>query len=721
MSDDVITTEQEGGKLPIDLRTLLIGIWRRRWFMLIMLALTLALAWTGGRALNRSTYQTATVMLYKPAEEKKREILDLGKELMTQRDMVKVKPTLEATRRALNLAVTLDQLGSSIKVDVEKNTNILVITVDWDDPQVAADIANTVRDQFLNTALRIDREAARNQIRDVTKRLNTVNAQLAKADDALNRFVERTKYTEFVEMSKSALDQFNQMDLLWEQAKSDRKTVALQVKNLDRIIDQLKERVAQERTSMVELDRLSNINTRIQNLREKIQDDRALRINVAELAQKELELARAKRLLDAGAISEQQYEAARLAYERQRVATVDNEAIKQWKEQLEQLYKVVIPSANSNTPTGDLLQDMLKREFELQLEMVALDIKEEHFKKARDEATKRINALPEQQRTYIVLTREVANLETERDRLLEILGKAKRYYGSESYDFVVISEAKPPALPIKSNRKTLTIIIAFLGFVFTIGSVLVLEVGDLTIKSAPDLTAKLGLAVLGVLPRLRGGAREMPGPRNTKPPEEFSVIARLIRQAVPEQGARILITCSRHGEGVTYITAHVAAALARQDEHVLVIDGADEEAKSKLHMTDLLPETPSSGLSDLLAQDAELETRADSIICATSVPGLFLIPRVGAPVHPDMLSSRRMQKLLEHLSSRFGVVILEAPPVLENVDAELLAQHSQGAVLVVRANDCKAPVIRKARDRLQLTGVPIIGAVVNQVDTLFLD
>ncbi len=721
MPDDVMTTEPEGGKLPIDLRTLLIGVWRRRWFMLVMLALTLALAWLGGRLLNRSTYQTATVMLYKPAEEKKREILDLGKELMTQRDMVKVKPTLEATRRELNLAVTLERLGASIKVDVEKNTNILVITVDWDDPQVAADIANMVRDQFLNTALRIDRDAAANQIRDVTKRLNTVNAQLAKADDALNRFVERTKYTEFVEMSKSALDQFNQMDLLWEQAKSDRKIVALQVRNLDRIIDQLKERVAQERTSMVELDRLSNINTRIQNLREKIQDDRALRISVAELAQRELELARAKRLLEAGAISEQQYESARLAYERQRVATVDTEAIQQWKDQLEQLYKVVIPSGSTNTPTGDLLQDMLKREFELQLEMVALDIKEEHFQKAREEATKRINALPEQQRTYIVLTREVANLETERDRLLEILGKAKRYYGSESYDFVVISEAKAPAMPIKSNHKTLTIIIAFLGFLFTIGSVLVLEVGDLTIKSASDLTAKLGVPVLGALPRLKGVQRDMPGPTNTRPPEEFSVIARLMRQAAPEQGARILITCSRHGEGVTYVTAHVAAALARQDEHVLVIDGSDEEAKSKLHMTDLLTAPAAAGLGDLLLQDLSPQAMTEALICQTTVPGLYLIPRSGSLVHPDMLSSRRMQRLLEYLSTRFSVIILESSPVLENVDAELLAQHSQGAVMVVRANDCKAPVIRKARDRLQLTGVAVIGAVVNQVDMLYLD
>ncbi len=683
--------------------------------MVIMIALFAALAYYGGQLMNKSIYQTTTVLLYKPSEEKKREILDIGKSLMTQVSMVKVKPNLEDVRRKLNLAASLDSVGQAIDVSVEKNTEIMSIVVTWDDAKLCADIANMTRDTFLENGVRIDKEAASGQIRDVSKRLAVVTEALKKIDGELQVFSEKTNYTEFVEMSKAALDQFNQMDLLWEQAKSDQKTLREQVRNLGTVIKQLKDRVSGEQKQMFELDRLSNINTRIENLRQKITDDKELRSNAAQLAQRELELARAKRLLESGAISQTQYEAARLAYEEQKVRSIDSDQVKQWKDQLEQLYRVVIPSNLGSTPSGDMLQEMLKKEFDLQLDQISVAERVKSFELARQAASARVESLPSTQRQYLVLSRNLKNLEDEKGQLLDVLGKAKRFYGSDSYDFVLISDAKVPSNPIKSNRKTLTMGIFAFGVIITLAAILGMELSDTRIKSAPDMSARLGVPAIGQLPYLDKNQRQMPTEQGVVTVEEFSVIARLIRQLCQQHGNRLLVCSARHSEGTTTVLAHVAASLGRQDENVLIIDGGSED----ISITELCtPEQlEGAGIGDYLEGKV---TNIDEIIKATKLRGVSIIPRIGTTVTPDMISSKRMATLMDELGRRYSIVMVEASAVLDNVDAELLSQTIDYGVFVVKSRYQTASNIRKAMDRLKLGGCPVYGAVANEIDKLYL-
>jgi len=706
--------EQET-KLPIDVRTLLIGLWRRKFMLVVFILLFAALAYYGGRWMNKSVYQTSSVLLYKPSEEKAHEIVDLGSALMTQMSMVKVKPNLEDIRRKLNLAASIDAVGQAIDVAVEKNTQIMTITVTWDDAKLCADIANTIRDTFLENSVRIDKEAASGQISDVGKRLAVVTEALKKIDSELQVFSEKTNYTEFVEMSKAALDQFNQMDLLWEQAKSDQKTLREQVRNLGTVIKQLKDRVSGEQKQMFELDRLSNINTRIENLRQKITDDKELRSNAAQLAQRELELARAKRLLESGAISQTQYEAARLAYEEQKVRSIDSDQVKQWKDQLEQLYRVVIPSNLGTTPSGDMLQEMLKKEFDLQLDQISVAERVKSFALARQSAVARVESLPSTQRQYLVLSRNLKNLEDEKTQLLDVLGKAKRFYGSDSYDFVLISDAKVPSNPIKSNRKTLTMGIFAFGVIITLAAILGMELSDTRIKSAPDMAARLGVPAIGQLPYLDKNQRQMPTELGVVTVEEFSVIARLIRQLCQQHGNRLLVCSARHSEGTTTILAHVAASLGRQDENVLVIDGGSDE----ISITELC--TPDqlvgAGIGDYLEGKVG---NIDEIIKATKLRGVSIIPRIGTTVTPDMISSKRMATLMDELGRRYSIVMVEASAVLDNVDAELLSQTIDYGVFVVKSRYQTASNIRKAMDRLKLGGCPVYGAVANEIDKLYL-
>ena len=61
------------------------------------------------------------------------------------------------------------------------------------------------------------------------------------------------------------------------------------------------------------------------------------------------------------------------------------------------------------------------------------------------------------------------------------------------------------------------------------------------------------------------------------------------------------------------------------------------------------------------------------------------------------------------------MVIVDAPPVLPVPDALTIGRWVDGAVLAVRFDNSRYPLVERANRRLAAVGVPVIGAVINGV------
>ncbi|RMG46938.1 MAG: hypothetical protein D6723_16675 [Acidobacteria bacterium] len=803
-----------GSELPFDIRTFLLGLLRRWPIVVISTILFAALGVAGALLFGSRTYKAETVLLYKPSSVAGVENdLYVPPPLPTQLHLVKLQSNLEEVRRRLKLPATLKALGAACDVVVERKTNLMIIRVEWDSPDMAAAIANTLRDVFLENQRRLRRTEVGKDLRDLEKRLEAIRQQLKKADAALKEFTTTHNVVDLEQETQWYLDELTSIELLLEQAQVEKKTIEKQMKNLDRIIEDLKRRVAKEQAQSAQLEALSDVNLRIQRLRELIQEDKQYRARLAELTQKELELERAKKLLAEGLISEVEFGKIKADYERQKALTIDTDQIKQWKAEMERLDRVVVPNQNGLTPSGEILQDMMRKAFDLQLQHVAVADKVEHLNEARARIKARLDALPALQREYVALNREVQSLENEKQQLENVLVKVRRVYESEASDFTIISEARPPVLPSQSNRKLIFLGIAALGPLMGLFIIVLLELADMTIKSGSELSIRLGVPVLGVLPRLPAGRQLIPGKVESELIEAFKIIARRIRYAVPKRGARLLIVSAQHGEGKTSLAANLAACLGRMDERVLLIDAqvrsgsqppslaqmllAEESArngngrrpltpieavflqpvqnfaqfirrtipekawrtlpqitqrhprlaataarvKDWFHhrfeqMRSLHPPTGVAGqhhtlrelitnghqslkgLGEYLSFEAD---QPDDVIWPTVLAGVECVPRIKEPVIPDLLGSRRMQALLDEVSSRFSLILIDAPPVLPYVDAELLAPWCDAVIFVVRSRMCRVGTLRRALDRLRATGAPIIGALLNGVDPLYLE
>jgi capsular exopolysaccharide synthesis family protein len=119
---------------------------------------------------------------------------------------------------------------------------------------------------------------------------------------------------------------------------------------------------------------------------------------------------------------------------------------------------------------------------------------------------------------------------------------------------------------------------------------------------------------------------------------------------------------------------------------------------------------PGPGLAGILGGEADL---AD-VLRATDVPGLSLLP-AGRPIDQpsELLQPDALHDLLEALTDRSDVVIIDAPPLIPVADPLQLAAVSSGVLLVTRLGTTTQQAIDKAIRGVERTGVPVLGLVPN--------
>jgi capsular exopolysaccharide synthesis family protein len=285
----------------------------------------------------------------------------------------------------------------------------------------------------------------------------------------------------------------------------------------------------------------------------------------------------------------------------------------------------------------------------------------------------------------------------------------------------VLQSALEPNVPVRPNRVLLLGVVGMLGLGLGVGLVCLLETFDRRIKQPEQLSAGLGLPILGTIPRLRRLARLSRGGHLCGWLDPYSPEAdayRNLRASVlgSQRGAgssasTVLVTSARPSEGKSTTALNLAAACARSGERTLLLE-------VDLRRPSLGPVfTPDAnvGLVDVLAGDLPW-TEA---ICETDVPNLDCLP-CGDPsgIPLEALGTIEMHELLAGLARRYHRIVLDGPAVLGLADCRLLGRLVDAAILVVRCGAHDLGPLRRARTMLELSSVPILGAVFNgaQVD-----
>ena len=199
--------------------------------------------------------------------------------------------------------------------------------------------------------------------------------------------------------------------------------------------------------------------------------------------------------------------------------------------------------------------------------------------------------------------------------------------------------------------------------------------------------------------------------------EEFRLVQRqIVRTAFTAAGAEpgfsnlLMITSSIPGEGKSFTALNLAACIARQrDHHVLLID--IDSKRDSFCMALGLGDAP--GLLDLAA-NPELE--ATQVMARTAIENLSVLPiGIERDLGPELFASKQMTKLIQAIGRRYAdrLIVLDAPPTLSTSDPAALAPIVGQVLFVVEAERTQREEVVSSLDLLQ--ACPTITLLLNKV------
>ena len=279
-------------------------------------------------------------------------------------------------------------------------------------------------------------------------------------------------------------------------------------------------------------------------------------------------------------------------------------------------------------------------------------------------------------------------------------------------DIRIVDPALAPDKPASPKVLYNAVFGAFLGIVVGLVLVFLLEYIDDSIRTREDLEEVWDVPHLGVVANIRPGEGKFIHTLNPKAPlsEAYRTIRNNILYASFENPPRtLMITSSVPGEGKSTTCANLAASAAMEGKRVLVVD--TDFRKPNQHR--LWQADNSSGFTAYLAGQLPL----DECIRRDVVPGLDLLPSGMVPPNPaKLIESTRLKDALDGLKDRYDLIFLDSPPVLVVNDAAALARIVDAYVLVVESMGVSRRMLADARNRIEVVGVPPVGAVLNKLD-----
>ncbi|HEU4752087.1 MAG TPA: CpsD/CapB family tyrosine-protein kinase, partial [Armatimonadota bacterium] len=260
---------------------------------------------------------------------------------------------------------------------------------------------------------------------------------------------------------------------------------------------------------------------------------------------------------------------------------------------------------------------------------------------------------------------------------------------------------------VQDRRPMIVALFAAAGLALSLLLVLLLDRADRRVRYPEQVTAGMGLPVLGAVPFARGAPLARHPRSAAQLAEAFRELRLSVAHAHDGDGPIVLtITSPASGDGKSTVAAALALAFAEQGRSTVLVDG--DVRRGTLHR--LLGTARVPGLTDHLRGTAGLEE-------VLRKAGRFSVIPSGARLKsgPELLGAPAMGTLLETLRSRFEVVIVDSPPLGAGVDSYVLGTATGCMVLVLRTGATDGQFAGAKLDLLDRLPVRVLGAILNAV------
>lgn len=570
-------------------------------------------------------------------------------------------PTVELaaeSEEALKHDAVVDAVAGGMSIGLMSDTQLATVSFEAHDPKLAADVVNTIAEQFIESHLDGKLAASQKAISWLSERMEVLRGNLNTAEQNLQAYRDDAGLVEVSgvkTVSANELEEVSKQLVLARRARTEAESVYNQVQSLGTTAPR----------DLVGIPAVLS-HSLVQNFKQMEAD-----------AQREVSELR-KRY---GPLHPKM------------IAAVSQRDSAQ-RDLYRQIEKVV----------AGVAQDFeLARQNELALQGQLAAVK---------------GTLQDINRKEFRLRELQRNVETNRqlyDMFFSRLKETDQASGLEAAHARVIDPGQVPRSPIKP-RKTLIVSLAFiLATMAGVGLALLLDFLDNTLKSPGDVEERLQVPVLGAIPMIKSVDSKLPLTAFLEQKQSsFAEAVRTVRTGLVLSGLDqphkiIVVTSSVPGEGKSTVSISLASALG-QMENTLLID-ADMRRPTLAKVCHLPPNSP--GLSNYVAGTASL----DECIHHHEAADVDVLIAGLIPSNPlELLSSQRFVEVLEQFKQRYSRIIIDSGPMQAVSDALVLASYADSVVYVAKADSTPHTLARHCLDRLLHSNAPVTGVVLNQFD-----
>lgn len=166
-----------------------------------------------------------------------------------------------------------------------------------------------------------------------------------------------------------------------------------------------------------------------------------------------------------------------------------------------------------------------------------------------------------------------------------------------------------------------------------------------------------------------------------------------------QEGVKVISVISAQlGEGKSFVMSHLAGALGRLGQRVLIVDTDSSKADSN-EVVSLDPQ------ADWLSR-ARQTARPGVDLLTFNLGGTSLFARFDS-------DPEKFKKFLERAKAQYAWVLIDTPPVALSVDPLIMASHSDATLMVVRSQFTLLEEVHRLKESLSEFQVPRVYAVFN--------
>ncbi|MCF7993490.1 MAG: polysaccharide biosynthesis tyrosine autokinase [Chromatiaceae bacterium] len=561
----------------------------------------------------------------------------------------------EAERETARLRSLTDRLRGNLEVTPIRSSNLIEISFQSLDSQLAADVANAVANEYLRFSARKRFERSAGAETHLKDEIANLQAQLETSEKELYAFARKNQVVDLEDRNN---------------------IIATRLTKLNADLAQVKgERIAAESA----YDQLSRGN--VDSLPGVLNDPQVSKLK-SELASLRAEYARLGQTYTA-----------------------------EYPKMLELQSKMDAVRQTLELQLGNLLASF-------EAKYAELTNREQRLTESVDEQKRDLLELQDRAVQYNILKRQWETNRELYSGMLERMKEVGVAAGIERDAASVIDSALVPRSPFAPNLPKNFVIAMVLGLMGGVGLALLLNLLDNTVRSPEEIERLVHVANLGMVPRIDPKSIPADVPldlmsfmrRDGNLPEAYRSVRTSLMFATPGGAPKtLMITSATPGEGKSTSTVNLGIVLAQTGASVLIVDA--DLRKPRLHKVFNVPRGP--GLTECLVQGDVADAYH-----ATDVENLSFLPAGTPPPNPaELLSARSTDDLFQQLRQRFDYIIIDTSPVMGLADPVVLSTKVDGVLLLSAAGKVTRGALREAVKRLRSVDAPLVGSVLNLISS----